>query len=464
MIIDPIKIFNKEIWPIIEGGKGIRVSDGGSAGAFAAENCIGTFSGVLAKWIDENGDEVPLVYKGKTRLDRHKELISYSIKAGISQAKIAFEKAKGKGRIHMNILWEMGGAQEILTGILEKASKWIHGITCGAGMPYKLAEITAKYGVSYFPIISSARAFNILWLRAYKKFAYNLGGVVYEDPWLAGGHNGLSTKEDPLKPEAPEARLFALRSTMNTHNLQHVPIIMAGGVWHLRDWKFLLDSKDVGLLAFQFGTRPLLTQESPISDEWKRKLLTLKKGDIYLNTFSPTGFHSSAVQNSFLEDLIERSATQIAYNNSENDEFACEIRYGPRKRKAYIKIADKSRFDSYMALNLEIMKTPDSHFIFVSAAKFQQIREDQVNCVGCLSQCRFSNWKDGGDHTTEKLPDPRSFCIQKTLMKASSSDSDIENNLMFSGHNGYKFVDDPFYQNGFIPTIKQLIKKIKEGN
>lgn len=464
MIINPIKIFNKEIWPIIEGGKGIRVSDGNSAGAFAAENCIGTFSAVIAKWIDDNGEYIPLIYKGKTRLERHKEMIAYSIKAGISQARIAFEKAKGRGRIHMNILWEMGGAQEILTGILAKASNWIHGITCGAGMPYKLAEITAKYGVSYFPIVSSARAFNILWLRAYKKFASNLGGIVYEDPWLAGGHNGLSSKEDPDMPEAPEARLIDLRKTMNKYDLQHVPIIMAGGMWHLRDCQYLIDNKDVGLIAFQFGTRPLLTQESPISDEWKQKLLTLKKGDIYLNTFSPTGFHSSAVQNAFLEELIVRSATQIAYNDGANEEFCCEIRYGPRKRKAYIKTEDKKRFDYYVQSNLESMKTPDSHFIFVSADKMRQIREDQINCVGCLSQCRFSNWKDNGSHTTDKLPDPRSFCIQKTLIKVSSNESDIENNLMFSGHNGYKFEEDPFYKNGFIPTIKQLIEQMKKGH
>lgn len=465
MIINPIKIFNQEIWPIIEGGKGIRISDGGSAGAFAAENCIGTFSGIIAKLIDSNGEFIPLVYKGKTRLERHKELIAYSIKAGISQARIAFEKAKGRGRIHMNILWEMGGAQEILTGILEKASKWINGVTCGAGMPYKLAEITAKYGVSYFPIVSSARAFNILWLRAYKKFAGNLGGVVYECPWFAGGHNGLSTKEDPNKPEEPTQRLIDLRKTMNNHNLQHVPIIMAGGVWYLRDWKFLIDNKDVAPIAFQFGTRPLLTQESPISDEWKKKLLTLKKGDVYLNTFSPTGFHSSAVHNNFIADLIEISGSQIAYRNDMDEKFSCEIIYGPRKRKAYIHISDKEKFESYMRKNFEIMKTPDSHFIFVSPEKYQQIRDDQINCVGCLSQCRFSNWKDNGSYTTDKLPDPRSFCIQKTLMQASSEDnSNIENNLMFSGHNGYKFREDPFYKNGFVPTVKQLIEKIKTGN
>ena len=50
-----------------------------------------------------------------------------------------------------------------------------------------------------------------LWKRAYSKAAEWLAAVVYEDPWLAGGHNGLSNAEDPLKPEDPYPRVKALR-------------------------------------------------------------------------------------------------------------------------------------------------------------------------------------------------------------------------------------------------------------
>ena len=85
----------------------------------------------------------------------------------------------------------------MLHGVLEGARGLIHGVTCGAGMPYRIAEICASYGVYYYPIVSSARAFRALWKRAYHKFCDWLGGVVYEDPWLAGGHNGLSNSEDP---------------------------------------------------------------------------------------------------------------------------------------------------------------------------------------------------------------------------------------------------------------------------
>ena len=62
----------------------------------------------------------------------------------------------------MNVLWEMGSCERVLQGVLEGAKGLIHGVTCGAGMPYRLAEICARYGVHYYPIVSSGRAFNAL--------------------------------------------------------------------------------------------------------------------------------------------------------------------------------------------------------------------------------------------------------------------------------------------------------------
>ena len=92
-----------------------------------------------------------------------------------------------------------------------------------------------------------------------------------------------------------------LRGLMSEFGLAETPIFMAGGVWYLREWTDWIDNPELGPVAFQFGTRPLLTRESPISDAWKARLLTLREGDVYLNRFSPTGFYSSAVRNGFLQ-------------------------------------------------------------------------------------------------------------------------------------------------------------------
>ena len=85
---------------------------------------------------------------------------------------------------------------------------------------------------------------------------------------LAVVQNGLSKGEYPTVPEDPFPSVVALRKLMRTVGLDQVPIIMAGGVWWLEEWKDWIDNPELGPIAFQFGTRPLLPQESPISDAW----------------------------------------------------------------------------------------------------------------------------------------------------------------------------------------------------
>ncbi len=462
--MNSLVISGKEVPPLVEGGKGIAVSNGQSAGAWAAAGGVGTFSAVNADAYDSDGRLIPVRYSGRTRKLRHEELLAYAVQGGITQARIAHEMSGGQGRIHMNVLWEMGGSERVLHGVLTGAKGLIHGVTCGAGMPYRIAQIAAEYGVHYYPIVSSARAFKALWKRAYHKFAEWLGGVVYEDPWRAGGHNGLSNGEDPDAPQDPYPRVAELRETMTEMGRAQTPIFMAGGVWCLREWEDWIDSAELGPIAFQFGTRPLLTQESPISPEWKRRLLALQPGDVSLNKFSPTGFYSSAVFNDFLDELKLRSERQIAISAEPVGGLAEELVVGPRGRRVFVTHADRKRAEAWLDSGYtEGLRTPDSTMIFVSHDKAREIRTDQANCMGCLSACQFSNWSQAETGTTGRKADPRSYCIQKTLQNIAHGGS-VDEQLMFAGHNAYRFRDDPFYSNGFVPTVKQLVERLHSGD
>jgi nitronate monooxygenase len=462
--LNPIFMSGREVLPLVEGGKGISVSNGQSSGAWARAGGIGTFSAVNADAYDEQGHLIPAEYKSTTRRGRHEELIAYGIQGGIAQAREAYDTSQGQGRIHMNVLWEMGGCEPILEGVLEGAKGLIHGITCGAGMPYRVAEIAARYGVYYYPIVSSARAFRALWKRSYHKYAEFFGAVVYEDPWRAGGHNGISNSENPDIPEDPYPRVRALRQQMEEFGLHNTPIVMAGGVWRLKEWEDWIDNSELGPIAFQFGTRPLLTQESPISTEWKRRLLTLKKGDVFLNKFSPTGFYSSAVRNSFLQELIERSHHQVAYTSTLLGDHCAEFALGARGRLVYLTPDDRHLAEAWIKAGYtEALKTPDNTLIFVTPEKAQEIRRDQINCMGCLSACQFSNWSQHAPtYSTGRKADPRSFCIQKTLQDIAHGGT-VDQQLMFAGHNAYRFGEDPFYKDGFIPTVGQLLERILTG-
>ena len=83
--------------------------------------------------------------------------------------------------------------------------------------------------------------------------------------------------------------------------------------------------------------------------------------------------------------------------------------------------------------------------------------------MGCLSHCRFSNWNDHGDYNTGRPADPRSFCIQKTLQDVPMARRAARRPAHVRGHNVYQFRQDPFYANGFVPTVTELVRRILTG-
>ncbi|MDA7787783.1 nitronate monooxygenase [Sphingomonadaceae bacterium] len=463
--LSPIVYGGREVWPLIEGGKGVSATNHTSSGAWAAAGGIGTVSAVNADSYDENGDPIPQLYPQRTRKERHAELIRYAIEGATEQVKRAHEIAGGQGAININVLWEMGGAQEVLEGVLENTKGMVAGVTCGAGMPYKLAEIAQRYNVCYLPIISSGRAFRALWKRSYHKVPELMAAVVYEDPWLAGGHNGLSNAENPKEPQDPYPRVAELRAMMRKEGVsEDVAIVMAGGVWFLREWENWIGNPELGNISFQFGTRPLLTKESPIPQGWKDMLRTVEPGEVLLHKFSPTGFYSSAVKNPFLHDLMHRSERQIAFSKTEAGDHTAQLDFGTKGKNIWVTPHDwgeaKKWFDDG---HTEALKTPDNTMVFVTPESRDTIRKDQTDCMGCLSHCAFSSWKDHDDYTTGRLADPRSFCIQKTLQDIAHG-GDTDDNLAFAGHSAYRFKQDPFYSNNYTPTVKELVDRILTGD
>ena len=170
------------------------------------------------------------------------------------------------------------------------------------------------------------------------------------------------------------------------------------------------------------------------------------------------------MNNAFIRELVERNERQVAYTREPIGEHSEPLSMGVRGRLVYLTPPDRARVDEWVSAGFtEPMKTPDATLIFVTPEKSTQIRVDQQSCMGCLSACRFSNWSEGDAGTTGKPADPRSFCIQKTL-QSIAHDGNVDHNLMFAGHNAYRFASDPFYAGGFIPTVRQLVDRIKTGD
>ena len=252
-----------------------------SSGAWAAAGGIGTVSAVNADSYDADGKIVPQVYhaadpQGAARAAdplRHR-------RRGRAGAPARTRLSGGRGAININVLWEMGGAQQVLEGVLEQTRGWSPGVTCGAGMPYKLAEIAAA-------------------LQRQLPADHQLGARVpravearYSQGSRPDGRGGLRRSvagrraQRPVQRRGPAQarRSLSARQGAARHDARRgrvadtVPIVMAGGVWFLREWDDWIDNPELGQIAFQFGTRPLLTEESPIPQGWKDALRDARAG------------------------------------------------------------------------------------------------------------------------------------------------------------------------------------------
>jgi len=93
--INTIRMGGVDVLPLVEGGKGVAVSNGRTCGAWASAGGVGTFSAVNADSYDADGSIIRQIYHGKTRRDRHEELVEYGIKGGIAQAQRAWDLAGG---------------------------------------------------------------------------------------------------------------------------------------------------------------------------------------------------------------------------------------------------------------------------------------------------------------------------------------------------------------------------------
>ncbi len=459
--LNPLDLCGKNVFPLFEGGRGVNVSNGHTAGAWAKENCIGTFSGVFPDVKNAEGKLGLEEITARTRVERHHEMMEQAVQGCVTQAEIAHEISGGNGLVNMNVLWELADSQYLIQNVLERAKGLINGVVSGAGLPIKLAELTSQFKVFYYPVVSSGRALQILIKRGYDKYKEFMGGVIYEDPWFAGGHCGFSNTDAVDNPQSPYQKVVELRKVLTANGLENVPIIIAGGVWSLSDWQDYIDNPEIGNVGFQFGTRPMLTQESPISQAWKKLLLHLNLDDVVIQDFSPTGFLSSAIKNSFITKLFDRKNHEIPFSKEQTAEFSEPIVYS-KNTTYYIRKQDLATVDEQHAKGKTCLSaTPDNTLIFLSADEKMQDMEDIKDCCGCLSACKFSSWSSHNG-TTGKVPDLRSFCIRKSLIEVGHK-GNILDNILFSGKNAFRFKSDPLFNRGNWPSIKELIDNIKKG-
>ncbi len=166
-------------------------------------------------------------------------------------------------------------------------------IVCGAGLPLNLPEITEEWpDVALVPIVSSAKAAELIVRKWHRGFGRLPDAVVVEDPDTAGGHLGEKPEKIGTGEYDQYATVRAVRDYFLDKFAVRVPVIAAGGIWDRAD---LLHALEEGADGVQMGTRFVTTEECDASDAFKQAYLDCNREDIGL-IMSPAGLPGRAIR------------------------------------------------------------------------------------------------------------------------------------------------------------------------
>src|SRR3989338_543044 len=200
-----------------QGGMGVGVSRYPLARAVADEGGLGVLSSAGLRTI--------------VSLEEGREVSTYDA------VRMEIEKARSLsngGAIGINVMCALVGSYEdtIRASIDAKAD----AILSGAGLPLGLPGIKPPGHTALIPIVSSARALEII-VKRWERLGYRPDAAVLEGP-LAGGHLGFKIIEVDDPEFTLEKLLPAVLEVAHKHG--DFPIIVAGGIYTYEDiLKFL---------------------------------------------------------------------------------------------------------------------------------------------------------------------------------------------------------------------------------
>lgn len=245
--------------PIIQGGMGVGVSLSPLASAVAREGGVGVISSACLDLI---------LMK---RNNKKKRLSIYD--AVYEEISLAKQCAPG-GVIGINIMVAI--SKHYADSVRASIDAGVDLIISGAGLPLSLPSIQKPGNTSLVPIISSARALEII-CKKWEKLGYQPNAAVLEGP-LAGGHLGFSFDEIYLKQNKLENLLLQVLDVAQKHG--SFPVIVAGGIFTNADiHKFI----HMGASGVQMGTRFLATEESSANNDYKVAVLECGSKNIVIS-------------------------------------------------------------------------------------------------------------------------------------------------------------------------------------
>ncbi len=267
---------------IVQGGMGVGISLSGLASAVANEGGIGV---------------IATAGIGMYEPDYFPNFLEANIRAVRKEIRKAREKTNGI--LGVNIMVALTNFSDMVRVSIEEG---IDLIFSGAGLPLNLPKFLKKESkTKLVPIVSSARATDLIIKRWVNKFDYVPDAVVVEGP-KAGGHLGFK----PEQIDNPEFSLEKLiKDVVQTVKKweeklnKSIPVIAAGGIFTGKDIHNIMK---LGVSGVQMGTRFVATEECDTSSKFKQAYIDAKKKDIVIIK-SPVGMPGRAIKNKFIDDV-----------------------------------------------------------------------------------------------------------------------------------------------------------------
>jgi nitronate monooxygenase len=240
--------------PVIQGGMGVGVSLYPLASAVAREGGVGIISSACL-------DRLVSKRTGK----KHN---TYDA----TYEEISLSKASG-GFVGINIMVAL--VRDYENSVRASIDAGADFIISGAGLPLNLPAIQPPKDTALIPIVSSARALELI-CKKWERLGYRPDAVVLEGP-LAGGHLGFKMDQIDLESNKLENLLPPVKDMAKKYG--DIPVIVAGGIYTHDD---IVRFMEMGANGVQMGTRFLATMESSASPLYKKAVVDAQEEDIFV--------------------------------------------------------------------------------------------------------------------------------------------------------------------------------------
>ncbi len=288
-----LKMRDRELLPVIQGGMGVGVSAHKLAGTVAREGAVGTIAS-----IDLRVHHPDLMERTKRVKDR--QLIDEANYEALDREIQAARAIAPEGFIATNVMKAVDRYPELVKQACESGTD---AIIMGAGLPFDLPDLTKAYpDVALIPILSEERGVRAV-LKRWMRKGVLPDAIVLEHPRYAGGHLGAPKPEDVTDPRFDFKRVLEeIAKVFESLKLDPIPLIPAGGI---NSFDKIKDLFGWGASGVQIGTPFAVTEEGDAHPTFKKVLLEAKPEDV-VTFMSTAGLPARAVLTPWLKKYLER--------------------------------------------------------------------------------------------------------------------------------------------------------------